>query len=124
MNSRVQVPSVGQTHIDVSGGDRGSPAADTCQVQSLVAGHFLMKSARRVSTSRALLAWLVDRHTVVSRFLMVESWPKACWRDGKIEVCFKRFPDLFGKEFALCSLSLVSPKEARRNGLCMRMGPL
>ena len=124
MNSRVQVPSVGQTHIDVSGGDRGSPAADTCQVQSLVAGHFLMKSARRVSTSRALLAWLVDRHTVVSRFLMVESWPKACWRGGKIEVCFKRFPDLFGKEFALCSLSLVSPKEARRNGLCMRMGPL
>ena len=38
MNSRVQVPSVGQTHIDVSGGDRGSPAADACQVQSLVAG--------------------------------------------------------------------------------------
>ena len=38
MNSRVQVPSVRQTHIDVSGGDRGSPAADTCQVQSLVAG--------------------------------------------------------------------------------------
>ena len=132
MNPRVQVPSVGQTHIDVSGGDRGSPAADTRWLSgSVVSGwegllveYFLMKSARRVSTSRALLAWLVDCHTVVSQFLMVESWPKACWRGGKIEVCFKRFPDLFGKEFALCSLSLVSPKEARRNGLCMRMGPL
>ena len=52
-------------------------------------------------------------HTVVSQFLMLESWPKACWRGGKIEVCFKRLPNLFGKEFALCSLSLVSPKEAR-----------
>ena len=65
-----------------------------------------MKSARRVSTSRALLAWLVDRHTVVSRFLMVESWPKACWRGGKIEVCFKRFPDLFGKK--ICALQFES----------------
>ena len=116
----------------VQGGDRGSPAADTWWLSgSVVSGwegllveHYLMKSKRRVSTSRALLAWLVDCHTVVSRFLLVESWPKACWRGGKIEVCFKRSPDLFGKEFALCSLSLVSPKEARRNGLCMRMGPL
>ena len=42
---------------------------------------------------------------------MLESWPKACWRGGKIEVCFKRLPNLFGKEFALCSLSLVSPRK-------------
>ena len=72
-----------------------------------------MKSARRVSTSNALLAQLVNCHTVVSQFLMLESWPKACWRGGKIEVCFKRLPNLFGKEFALCSLSLVSPQEGR-----------
>ena len=55
---------------------------------------------------------------------MVESWPKACWIGGRIEMCFKRLQNLFGKEFALCSLSLVFPKEARRNDLCQRMGPL
>ena len=32
-------------------------------------------------------------------------------------MCFKRLQNLFGKEFALCSLSLVFPKEARRNDL-------
>ena len=64
MNSRVQVPSVGQTRIEVSGGDEGGPAADTWWLSgSVVSGwegllveHFLMKSARRVSTSSALLA--------------------------------------------------------------------
>ena len=64
MNSRVQVPSVGQTRIDVSGGDGGGPAADTWWLSGSVVGgwegllveHFLMKSARRVSTSSALLA--------------------------------------------------------------------
>ena len=39
MNSRVQVPSVGHTRIDVSGGDGGAQLLipDDCQVQSLVA---------------------------------------------------------------------------------------
>ena len=62
MNSRV--PSVGQTRIDVSGGDGGGPAADIWWLSGSVVGgwegllveHFLMKSARRVSTSSALLA--------------------------------------------------------------------
>ena len=54
-NSGVQVPGVGQTRIDVSGGGGGGPAAYTWWLPgSVVSGwggllveHFLMKSARR-----------------------------------------------------------------------------
>ena len=38
MNSRVQVPSVGQTRIDVSEGDGGGPAADTWWLSGSVVG--------------------------------------------------------------------------------------
>ena len=66
INPRVQVSSVGQTRIDVSG---GGGAADTWWLSgSVVSGwggslveHFLMKSARRVSASSVLLASVLSK---------------------------------------------------------------
>ena len=69
MNFRVQVPSVSQTRIDVSGGGKGGPAADSWWLSGSVGSgwggllmeHFLMKSAFRVSTSSAMLASVLSK---------------------------------------------------------------
>ena len=61
-----------------------------------------MKSARRVSTSRALLAWLVDCHTVVSQFLMVEGMLER-WQDRSV---FQEVPGSIWK--GICALQFES----------------
>ena len=69
MSSRVQVLIVGQTRIDVSGGGKGGPAADSWWLSGSVSSgwggllmeHFLMKSACIVSTSSAMLASVLSK---------------------------------------------------------------
>ena len=64
MNSRVKVPSLGQTSVEIIGGVGGGPAADSWLFSWPVVGgrrvllveHFLIKSAFRVSPPSILLA--------------------------------------------------------------------
>ena len=58
----------------------------------------------------------MDCHRVESQFWMVESWPRICWKSSRIEECCKRLRNLFGKEFALCSLRPVPPKWSLSEG--------
>ena len=69
MDSRVQVPSVGQTRIDVSGGGGSDPVSYSWWLsgsvrsgwEGLLVKYFLMKSTCRVSSPSAMLASVLSK---------------------------------------------------------------
>ena len=92
MSSRVQVLSVGQTRIDVSGGGKGGPAADSWWLSGSVSSgwggllmeHFLMKSACIVSTSSAMLASVLSKAgwsvKMTRKVRLLVNLPLLAWR--------------------------------------------